>query len=184
LAFADHLRFLARLAANPQRVGAIAPSSAVLARAMAAEVDPTLPGSVLELGPGTGAITQALIDRGFAPERIVAVEYEAEFAALVRRRCPGVHVIQGDAFDLEHVLTHEAPFLAAVSGLPLVNFPKALRHRLIESVFARLVPGAPFVQFSYSLWPPVPATAQYTMIWTRLVLRNLPPARVWVYRRL
>ena len=184
MAFADHLRFLARLAANPRRIGAIAPSGAALARAMAAEVDPVRPGFILELGPGTGAITEALIDRGFAPERIVAIEYEAEFAALVRRRCPGVHVIQGDAFDLEHVLTHEAPFLAAVSGLPLVNFPKALRHRLIESVFARLVPGAPFVQFSYSLWPPVPATAQYTMIWTRLVLRNLPPARVWVYRRL
>jgi len=73
--------------------------------------------------------------------------------------------------------------MAAVSGLPLVNFSKALRHRLVESAFARLEPGAPFIQFSYSLWPPIPPTAGYTMRWTRFVLRNLPPARVWVYRR-
>ena len=103
MSLGDHLHFLARLAANPRRIGAIAPSGAALARAMAAEVDPVRPGFILELGPGTGAITAALIDRGFAPERIVAIEYEAEFAALVRRRCPGVHVVQGDAFDLEHV---------------------------------------------------------------------------------
>jgi len=185
MSLGEHLHFLARLAANPRNIGAIAPSGKALARAMAAELDPALPGSVLELGPGTGSITQALIDRGFAPERIVAVEYEAEFAARLRKRCPGVQVIQGDAFDLERTLgpVRARPFMAAVSGLPLVNFSKAQRLRLVQSAFARLEPGAPFIQFSYSLWPPIPPTAGYTMRWTRFVWRTLPPARVWIYRR-
>jgi phosphatidylethanolamine/phosphatidyl-N-methylethanolamine N-methyltransferase len=113
------------------------------------------------------------------------VEYDVEFAAGLRRRCPGVQVIQGDAFDLERTLgpVHAQLFLAAVSGLPLVNFSKVLRHRVMESAFARLAPGAPFIQFSYSLWPPIPPSAGYAMRSTRRVWRNLPPARVWVYRR-
>jgi phosphatidylethanolamine/phosphatidyl-N-methylethanolamine N-methyltransferase len=181
----DAARFLGRLIATPRSVGAIAPSSPGLARAMAAQVDPAATGRVLELGPGTGVITQALLTRGLAPERIVAIEYDPDFAGLLTRRFPGVRVIRGDAFDLARTLSGEnpEPFAAALSGLPLVNFPKALRQKVLESVFARLAPGAPFVQFSYSLWPPIPPPPQVTVKRMAFILWNLPPARVWVYRR-
>src|SRR5476649_1383072 len=95
-----NLRFLRALVAHPKNIGAIMPSSRALGRAIAAQMDPARPGPVLELGPGTGVITEALLERGVAAERLTLVEYDAEMAACLARRFQGVTVIQGDAFDL------------------------------------------------------------------------------------
>lgn len=181
----DALRFLRRLLARPAQIGAIAPSSAALARAMAREVDPGRAGPILELGPGTGVVTAALIARGIAPERIVSVEFDAELGRLMTGRFPRVHVICGDAFDLTPTLgaDWEQPFAAIVSSLPLRNQPMVRRQALVESGLRRLMPGAPFVQFSYGLQPPVPPGDSFRVTQTAFVLINLPPARVWVYRR-
>src|SRR5665213_207255 len=103
-AASEHLHFLRGLLARPKNVGAIAPSSPALAKAIAQQIDPSIPGPVLELGPGTGVVTEALIDRGVAPERITAIEYDADFAKLVAQRFPKVHVVRGDAFDLKKTL--------------------------------------------------------------------------------
>ncbi|HEY5048143.1 MAG TPA: methyltransferase domain-containing protein [Rhizomicrobium sp.] len=181
----DRLTFLRGLIARPGNVGAIAPSSEALARAVAEQADPLQPGPVLELGPGTGVVTEALIARGFAPERIVAIEYDRNLAALVSRHCPGVRVIRGDAFDLERTLGANAgaPFAACISGLPLLNQPMARRRKLMADAFALLAPGAPFIQFSYGLRPPVPAGTGLIVTRAARVLANLPPATVWRYRR-
>jgi phosphatidylethanolamine/phosphatidyl-N-methylethanolamine N-methyltransferase len=181
---AQHLDFIRGLIARPKNVGAIAPSSPALARAIAREIDPEIPGPVLELGPGTGVVTEALIERGIAPERITAIEYDPEFAALVTARCPHVRVIQGDAFNLAKTLgtDNTAPFAAIVSGLPLLNFPMERRQLLLDQIFARLAPGAPFVQFSYGTRPPV-TLPDVTVTRAAVIWLNLPPARVWTYRR-
>ena len=181
----DRLRFLAGLVARPRHTGAIAPSSAALARAMAAEVDPNADLPVLELGPGTGVVTEALVARGIAPGRITSVEYDPDFAALVRARCPGVRVIRGDAFDLDRTLGDRAgdKLSAIVSSLPLVNFPAAMGNALLQDAFDRLAPGAPFVQFSYRLKPPVAPPPGVTLRRAAVIWLNIPPARVWVYRR-
>ena len=179
---ADQLRFLGRLAANPHHVGAVAPSSKRLARAMAAETDPARAGRVLELGPGTGVVTEALIARGFAPERIVAIEFDEHFAPALRDRCPGVRVIHGDAFHLANTLGDGECFAAVVSSLPLLNFPFASRQSLIADAFARLEPGAPLIQFSYGLSPPVAGPDGACVKLAARVWLNLPPAKVWVYR--
>jgi phosphatidylethanolamine/phosphatidyl-N-methylethanolamine N-methyltransferase len=180
---AEHFQFLRGLIARPKNVGAIAPSSPVLARAIAAQIDPAIPGPVLELGPGTGVITQALIARGIEPARITAIEYDADFAKMVAERFPGVNVVRGDAFDLERTLGSEQPFAGIVSGLPLLNHPPERRRMLIEGAMARLAPGASYVQFSYGWEPPISAPAGATVHRAALIWRNLPPARVWVYRR-
>lgn len=180
---AAHLHFLKGLIARPKNVGAIAPSSPALARAIAQQVDPKLDGPVLELGPGTGVVTEALIERGVLPERITAIEYDPEFAKMVQNRFPRVHVVRGDAFDLEKTLSSGEPFAAIVSGLPLLNHPVERRHALIEGALARLKPGAPYIQFSYGTKPPIPAPPGATVKRAALILRNLPPARVWVYRQ-
>jgi phosphatidylethanolamine/phosphatidyl-N-methylethanolamine N-methyltransferase len=180
---AQHLDFLRGLIARPKNVGAIAPSSPALARAIAAQLDPATPGPVLELGPGTGVVTEALLERGIAPERITAVEYDADFAKLVAKRFPKVHVVRGDAFDLAKTLGYGEPFAGIVSGLPLLNHPVERRHALIEGALARLKPGAPYVQFSYGTRPPIAAPAGSTVKRTAVIWLNLPPARVWVYRR-
>src|SRR6201999_3304554 len=82
----DNLRFLRALIARPKNIGAVAPSSRGLARAIARQIDPARPGSVLELGPGTGVITAALLDRGIAPERLTVIEYDSDFAAAIAAR--------------------------------------------------------------------------------------------------
>lgn len=184
-AASEHLQFLRGLIARPKNVGAIAPSSPALAKAIAQQIDPSVPGPVLELGPGTGVVTEALIAHGIAPERITAIEYDADFAKLVAERFPRVHVVRGDAFDLKKTLGNgngEA-FAAIVSGLPLLNHPVDRRRALIEGALAKLKPGAPYVQFSYGTKPPIPAPPGVSVKRAALVLLNLPPARVWVYRR-
>jgi phosphatidylethanolamine/phosphatidyl-N-methylethanolamine N-methyltransferase len=181
----DDLRFLRSLVARPRAIGAIAPSSPALARKIAEQIDPTIPGSVLELGPGTGVITEALIARGVSVDRLIAIEADPDLAKLMRERFPDLRIVEADAFDLDRSLPSEesGPLAAAVSGLPLLNFPPVKRRALIAAALARMLPGRPFVQFSYGFTAPVPADREIGVEQAGLVLANLPPARVWVYRR-
>ena len=185
----DEVRFLKNWLDKPLMTGAVAPSSPQLAKLMASHVDPSIPGLVVELGPGTGVVTQALIDRGIAPERIVSIEYNDDFCTLLRQRFPGVHFVHGDAYRLPQAITglvgQEAhPLCAVVSSLPLFTRPLPERTRLLDDSFSRMPPGAPFIQFSYALVSPVPHGAtRFEIERTGWVMRNLPPARVWIYRR-
>jgi phosphatidylethanolamine/phosphatidyl-N-methylethanolamine N-methyltransferase len=182
----DEVRFLRSWIEKPLHVGAVMPSGRPLARTMAQYVDPDAAGPVVELGPGTGAITNALIEHGVDQKRLVLVEYNPGFCALLRDRYPLAKVVQGDAYRLRDTLWNilSAPATAVVSGLPLVTKPMLTRLRLIRDAFAALAPGSPFVQFTYSVVPPIPkslpgvSTEASERIWM-----NLPPARVWVYRK-
>jgi phosphatidylethanolamine/phosphatidyl-N-methylethanolamine N-methyltransferase len=182
----DNLRFLRALIARPKNIGAVAPSSRALARAIARQIDPALCGPVLELGPGTGVITSALLERGIAPEQLTVIEYDSDFAAAIAARFHGVHVIQGDAFDLGRTLgpRHSEPFAGIVSGIPLLNFPMPRRQAYMEMLTQRLAQGAPLIQFSYGMHAPVVPPAGFSVACAALVWANLPPARVWVYRRI
>jgi phosphatidylethanolamine/phosphatidyl-N-methylethanolamine N-methyltransferase len=182
----DEVRFLRSWIEKPLHVGAVMPSGRLLARTMAQYVDPCANGPVVELGPGTGAITNALIERGVDQKRLVLVEYNPGFCALLRDRYPQAKIVQGDAYTLRDTLWNvlSAPATAIVSGLPLVTKPMMTRLKLIRDAFASLAPGAPFVQFTYAVVPPIPkslpgvSTEASERIWM-----NLPPARVWVYRK-
>jgi phosphatidylethanolamine/phosphatidyl-N-methylethanolamine N-methyltransferase len=182
----DEVRFLRSWIEKPLHMGAVMPSGRVLARTMAQYVDIRSTGPVVELGPGTGAITNALIERGVDQKRLVLVEYNPGFCALLRDRYPHAKVVQGDAYALRDSLRNmlSAPASAVVSGLPLVTKPMLTRLKLVREAFAALAPGAPFVQFTYSVAPPIPkslpgvSTEASERIWM-----NLPPARVWVYRK-
>lgn len=183
--FDDELKFLRGLIARPRGVGAIAPSSSALARAVAAQVDPAQPGPVLELGPGTGAITREILRRGVAPERLTLIEYDPSFVELLAARYAHVRVLTGDAFAFEASLGHDGGqrFAAIVSGIPLLNFPIGKRRALVETALKRLNPGAPFIQFSYGLYAPFSAPAGASVRLAAFVWMNLPPARVWVCRK-
>jgi len=182
----DEVRFLRSWIEKPLHMGAVMPSGRLLARTMAHYVDAESSGPVVELGPGTGAITNALIEHGIDQKRLVLVEYNPGFCALLRDRYPQAKVVQGDAYTLRDSLWNvlNGPAAAVVSGLPLVTKPMLTRLKLIREAFLTLAPGAPFVQFTYSVVPPIPkslpgvATEASERIWM-----NLPPARVWVYRR-
>ena len=182
----DEVRFLRSWIEKPLHMGAVMPSSKLLARTMAQYVAVDSKGPVIELGPGTGAITNALIEHGVDQKRLVLVEYNPGFCALLRDRYPQAKVVQGDAYALRASLDKvlDAPASAVVSGLPLVTKPMLTRLKLIRDAFVALAPGAPFVQFTYSVAPPIPkslpgvSTEASERIWM-----NLPPARVWVYRK-
>jgi phosphatidylethanolamine/phosphatidyl-N-methylethanolamine N-methyltransferase len=183
---AGRLAFLRGLADNPVLTGAIAPSGPALSRLMASFADPDDPLPVLELGPGTGVVTAALIKRGVAPETIVAVEYSPAFCDLLRDRFPRLTVIRGDAYDLAATLPAErsGPFSAVISSLPLMTRPPRVRRAFVEQALERTAPGGRLIQFSYSLLPPVRSVpGRFRATRSRWVMMNLPPARVWVYRR-
>lgn len=177
----DWLRFVQRMARNPRAIGAISPASPALAEAMAARVDFSRSGRVLELGPGTGAVTKALIRRGLGPDRVLAVEADATFARILRARFPGLDVIEGDATDAGRI-EGQGPFNAIISSLPLLNFPSHERVALVSALLRLVPPGAPFVQYSYGVNPPLPRTADLRVTLAAKVWRNLPPARVWVFQ--
>jgi len=150
----DEVRFLRSWIEKPLHMGAVMPSGRPLARTMAQYVDVDDKGPVVELGPGTGAITSALIDRGIDQRRLVLVEYNPGFCALLRDRYPQARIVQGDAYRLRDTLWNvlSAPASAVVSGLPLVMKPMLTRVRLIRDAFAALLSGT--VQLSSGSLPP------------------------------
>jgi phosphatidylethanolamine/phosphatidyl-N-methylethanolamine N-methyltransferase len=184
----DRARFLKSLAATPRLTGAVAPSGRALARAMAtAAVDLASHGLVIELGPGTGPVTQSLIEAGLPPSRLVLLEYDAAFCRLLENRFRDLHVIQGDAYDLPGTLAPFAgrPIAAVVSSLPLLNQLPARRTKLIADAFSLMGPAGVFVQFTYGLQSPIPrefCANRYSAVRSRPILLNLPPAFVWTYR--
>lgn len=184
--FDDEAAFLKSWLDNPLKTGALSPSSKDLSRAMAAPVDLSIPGDIVELGPGTGPVTEALLARGAPPERLLLVEYNPDFVTLLERRFPGVRVVQGDAYRIRKTLQPHvaAPLAAVVSSLPLVTRPDEERLRLVHEAFSMMHPRAPFIQFTYSPVSPVPLKGQrISGRGSKRIWLNLPPARVWTYRR-
>jgi phosphatidylethanolamine/phosphatidyl-N-methylethanolamine N-methyltransferase len=184
---ADGAHFFRSLIAAPRLTGAVAPSGQALARAMAAAAGSAPRGLIVELGPGTGPVTRALIESGAAPKRLVLLEYDPGFCAILRQRFPRVAVVQGDAYDLAGALIDFAgqPIAAVVSSLPLLNQPPPRRAKLIADAFALMGEAGVFVQFTYGLVSPIPREAcakLYSAHRGRRIWRNLPPACVWTYR--
>jgi len=183
----DEVRFIRSWLEKPLAIGAVTPSGRVLARTMARYVDTAIPGPVVELGPGTGPVTEALVAHGVPQKRLVLVEFNPGFCRILRQRFPEATVVQGDAYSLRRTLGEvlEEPAAAVVSGLPLLNKPMRTRIRLINEAFALMQYNAPFVQFTYSMAaPPIPkGLSRIAAEASERIWMNLPPARVWCYRR-
>jgi phosphatidylethanolamine/phosphatidyl-N-methylethanolamine N-methyltransferase len=185
LRFLDEVAFIRSWIEKPLAIGAVTPSGKALARTMAAYVDPHLPGPFVELGPGTGPVTEALVMQGIDPARLVLVEFNPQFCRLLRQRYPSATVVQGDAYGLKRLIGGllREPAAAVVSGLPLFTKPIQIRLRLVYEAFGLMLPGAPFVQFTYHAVAPIPALDRVRAEASERVWMNIPPARVWVYRR-
>jgi phosphatidylethanolamine/phosphatidyl-N-methylethanolamine N-methyltransferase len=182
----DEVHFIRSWLEKPLSTGAVTPSSKLLARTMAGYVDPEIAGPVIELGPGTGPVTEALVSQGIDPARLVLVEFNPTFCRLLRVRYPTATVVQGDAYGLQRLLGTllRQPAAAVVSGLPLFTKPPKMRLRLVQEAFALMAPQAPFIQFTYAMVPPIPkALNSMKAEASERIWMNLPPARVWVYRK-
>jgi len=185
--FDDNIRFLRGVMSTPKTVGAIMPTSARMANRMASIIDTGSGLPVLELGPGTGVITKAILDMGVKPENVVSVEYSSDFVRHLRGKYPGVNFINGDAFSLAETLRdyRGQKFDCVISGIPLLNFPMHQRVKLIEDLLKLVPVGRPIVQFSYGPISPVVARPDsYTIKHFDFVMRNIPPAQIWHYKKL
>ncbi len=188
---ADSARFIKQWIENPRLIGAVSPSGPALAKCMASFVDLSREGLIVELGPGTGPVTKALLARGVAPQRLVLVEYEHRFCAMLGERYPGVTIVQGDAYGLEKTLSGriDAKVSTVVSSLPLLVRPERDRVELLHQAFKLMGDEGLFIQFTYGLAKsPMPLHAHgvsgaYTGKGSAPILLNIPPARVWRYRK-
>lgn len=184
--FDDELKFFKGWIDKPKAVGSIVPTSSITARKMASVVNPMSGLPVLEVGPGTGVITRAILAQGVKPENLYAVEYSPDFVRHLRQLYPGVNVIEGDAFNLDATLGDESglTFDSVISGVPLLNFPVAQRIAYVESLLDRIPTGRPVVQLTYGPLSPIPpGRGDYTVEHFHFVIRNIPPTQLWIYRR-
>ena len=176
--------FFRRWLANPLQMGSVIPSSPSLCAKVVAQMQRQPDEYVLELGAGTGVISRALLDSGLPPERLVVVEIVPSMAAHLRRRLPGVTVIEGDARDLARLLPAHmlGRFGTVVCGIPLVLLKLAEQRRFIDAI-EQVAPGRGFLHFSSCVTSPLPWRKHRLQArreaWTPL---NFPPASVWRYR--
>ena len=176
--------FLGQMLRRPGYTGALAPSSTGLARMMVRDLGPET-GAVVELGGGTGKITEAILGRGIAPERLTVIESNRVFADILRARFPGVQVLEWDAGRIAEVPLDDVG--AVVSGLPMLSIPVRAQRQIVEGAFRLMRPGGILVQFTYgwrcSVAPEIRAALGLSWDVSPRVWRNLPPARVYRFRR-
>lgn len=190
----EHLLFLGRFLRHPRLIGAIAPSSPALASAMAAMCD--LQGSVcvVELGPGTGALTAAIMAGVRPSARVLAIDREPAFVERLRARWPILEAICASAADLPAITAARGigAVDAIISGLPFASLPAAVTADILAGIERTLRPGGAFTTFQYVHAFRMPSAAKFRRDISarmhssperRLVMRNLPPAYVLTWRR-
>jgi phosphatidylethanolamine/phosphatidyl-N-methylethanolamine N-methyltransferase len=174
---------------NPLQVCSLFPSSPFVGRAMTAALGDRIDSHVIELGAGTGAVTQQLISNGVKPDLLTLVEIDAQLGGHLRRRFPDVDVVIGPAQNLAKLWSERngENVGAIVSTLPMRLFSKKLIYLVMKNSLQVLDEGGMFVQFTYRQMSPVPPRVvnalrlkawRYTRVWL-----NLPPAAIWVYER-
>ncbi len=180
----DFTVFLGEMIRKPTEVVAIAPSSAAVARQMTRGVE-TAQGPIVEIGPGTGSFTKEILARGVAPERLTLLEMNERFCDTLRQKFPGVNVLNRPAQDIEKIGLRDIG--AVISGVPVLARPQ-IQREVVGRAFNVMAQGGFFTQITYSPNAPISPEMQYELglqaqkratVWV-----NLPPARVFVFRRI
>jgi phosphatidylethanolamine/phosphatidyl-N-methylethanolamine N-methyltransferase len=182
----DTTLFLQEWLANPKGTGSVVPSSKRLAAAMARWLPENRESFVLELGPGTGVVTEALIEHGLREEKLVAIERNPKLADLLRKRFPKAQIICGDAWQMDTLLRLRGieNVGAIMSSLPLLCFSVEEAEALAQKIRAVLEPNGNWVQYSYGIHKLKPRGASsFQLHASKIVWLNLPPARVSVFQK-
>ncbi|GBH29882.1 MULTISPECIES: class I SAM-dependent methyltransferase [Sphingobium] len=183
----EYLDFLAAWVQKPRQTASVVPSSRYLARLMVAQIDPT-DGRVLELGGGTGVFTRAILGTGLPPEKLEVVEINPAFARGLRRHFPNVSVLETPAQIVSTAAAGEpGTYQTVVSGLPLLAMDRHVHYDILSESFRMLQPGGSFVQFTYSMRPPVSRDVidalDLDVERAGQTVRNFPPATVFRFTR-
>lgn len=167
--------------------GSVLPSSPFLGKRMAARLPREDRGLVVELGVGTGAITQSLLESGLTHDQLVAVDCSPEMVDWTKKRFPQAKIMLGDASKLRELIDSDKELCSTrvkhvVSSLPLKSLPKDVVRGIANEVKEILPEGDKLIQFTYDLRKrPDPHLHQFRLVESSVVWLNVPPARVSVY---
>ncbi len=153
---------------------------------MASVLSPALirSGRFVELGAGTGPVTEALLRHGVQPERLYVVEKSEALAGDLSARFPGVNVLCCSADAISGRIGDGPPVKAVVSSLPFRSLPEDVSRRIMAELERVLSPGGLYIQFTYALIGEMPfVPAGFRKLRSKIVLRNVPPAKVEVFRK-
>ncbi len=189
------LHFFKKFLHRPRHVGAVLPSSGILARAMIADLHLRAGDGILELGPGTGPFTKALARVLPDPRQYLAIDRELSFIALLQKKFPTLRFVHGQAEDMHQIWQKHMTVAPRVvlSALPFANFDEILQDEILKSLVAVAAPGTVFRTFQYALTFRTAKARHLRQKMAevfgpeqsrRLVWRNLFPAYVlsWVRR--
>lgn len=169
--------FFKRFLASPVAVGAVLPTSLTTARIMAAPAKRD--GTVLEIGAGTGSITQGILEHLTDASRLASVEIDPALADEFRKNFPHAHLTVGDAED---VLREQGPWDAIISGVPFTIMEPTKRARMFDLVKQKLTSGGVFVAIQYSLSSKDELKRHFQDVQVKFSPLNVPPAAVYVCR--
>ena len=175
--------FLKAWLKNPRSIGAVTPSSQYLAKNIITQINHCNDGIILELGPGTGVFTRAMIQSGIPAKKIITIEREARFAKALKAQLPDINVIEGDATELSKLLANNNIKVGTIiSSLPLLSINKKIRDAILDQILTVASNHCQFIQFTYKLKiDTLKYPKNYSLKNTFITWRNLPPARVLVF---
>jgi len=199
-ALGEALAFARQFTRTAKMTGSIAPSGAALSRALTRHVRPgsaEQPRAVLEVGPGTGAVTRWLVPRLGPYDTLELVEASGPFVdrlAGALRRDPRLAAVASRT-RLRHGLVQDqelGDYDSIVCGLPFANFPAGQIEAIVRQLLGSLRPGGRFSFFSYvggravEQLNPRQARSRHALreaiaqhvVGTEIVVANLPPAYV------
>jgi len=191
LPFSDTIRlhagFISNFVRSPRQTGSICPSSRYLVDGLLRALPKKKEGLVVDLGSGTGIVTDGLLKRGVAPGQILAVERCENFACAIRQKHPDVYVFADDASKLGQLINQQyqdSPVRAIVSSLPFRSIPHEVRKAIAAEIIGILqTHGGRLIQYSYAWWSQFPLVEYgFIPLGRYFVSRNVPPAIIEVYR--
>jgi len=185
----EHLIVFSRFLRSPRTVGALSASSRALARAVVEEASVADGARVVELGPGTGALTCAIVEQVSPESRFLAVDLDPEFVRQIGLRWPSVECVCASAEHLHDLLRDRKllPVDHIISGLPFTSLPAPMTAGILENVESSLRPGGTFTTFQYVYAYAMPSAVAFRRDMNarmhskpsrRVVMRNVPPAYV------
>jgi phosphatidylethanolamine/phosphatidyl-N-methylethanolamine N-methyltransferase len=190
-AYTQQLTFFREWIKHPLQMASVLPSGQPLARMMISAM-PDQSECVIELGGGTGVITEALLDHGVSPAQLLVLEMNETMHGILRSRFPHAHVLCADARHVNELAQRTGVLAPAgadaiLSSLGLLTMPPSLQRDILDAAFAVLRPGGVFVQYTYGWRSPLDEEVRKDMRLrcerVGMVWRNLPPAQVYVYSR-
>ena len=182
----DRVLFFRKFLAKGRMISSAVPSSRQMVSRILRHVDFSRPGTIVELGAGTGPVTEQIIERLRPFQRFVAVESDPDFCEILRRRFPSTTLLQMDASRIAEPLSsmgiHRVDYV--LSGLPTPNLPGRAAVRLWRWLLKSLAPDGVFVQITVAplvyraFYNRLFHSVEYQMVW-----RNFPPGGVYCCSR-